>query len=232
MKPDIELCAELLNALLQTATYKSVPKVEVLSGFLHNFKFTAAYERQVAWESITGFSSPFRRLVDQLEIRERLAELDPLVPMAAMIVGFRNMDDRQAKTHDSKADDLKELQARVSRLDTGFEGIGTVASKVDTLSATVRQLETTVSALTRTPTLTRDVVRQRRTMLAIGAFAFVLTLAMIVYGFYWGIQHGDPEISIDLDIGQLVGGTLLGTGALLAGGAYALATLRRLKSGD
>jgi hypothetical protein len=229
MKPDIELCVELLKALLKSPDYAHLGQPEDLSGFMHDFKLAEAYESQAtrgkkgSLKLFGANSLAFKELVDESGIRARLAELDPLVPMAAMIVGLSKLEERYVKAAGRTSDALEALEGRVSRLDAALQGISAVQANVDLVSNRVEKLEAASSVLERAAG------KQHRKMMAVAAFAFVLTMAMIVYGFYWGYRHGNPDISIDLDIGQLVGGTLLGTGALLAGGAYALATLRGLK---
>lgn len=228
MKPDIELCAELLEALRSSPDYKGL---EGLSKFFHNFKLADAYESQTTekkkYVKLYGSKGvSFKDLVDERGIRSRLDELDSLVPVAAMIVGFRTIEAQHLRADDRKSQELKELEGRVSQHDTALQGIGAVQGSVDALSTRVEKLQAPTSILDRAAG------KQHWKMMAVAMLAFALTLAMIGYGFYWGIRHGDPDISIDLDIGQLVGGTLVGIGALLAGGAYALATLRRLKVND
>jgi hypothetical protein len=240
MKPDIELCSELLKALLKDRDLHGLAKarLEALSSLLRGFRLEDAYEREAARhrQGVVNLRGSFKSLVDEAGVHGRLAELDALVPMAAMVMGFGEMDEPPLR-----ARDLKTLETRVSQLDTALQGLGETGSKIETLSQRVTELDAgpKLEALSKrvaeleakAALLSPDLRGRRRWMTAIAVLAFVLTLVMIGYGFVWGYLHGDPEISIELDIGQLIGGTLLGTGAILAGGAYALATLRRLKDG-
>lgn len=47
---------------------------------------------------------------------------------------------------------------------------------------------------------------------------------LLVYVIYWSLKP-NPEVKIDLNVSDLVGGTLLGIAALIAGGAYAYISL-------
>ena len=240
MKPDIELCSDLLKALLKDRELHGLAKarLEALSSLLHGFRLEDAYEREAARhkQGVLNLRGSFKNLVDEAGVRGRLGELDALVPMAAMVMGFEALGEPPVA-----AGDLKTLEAKGSQLDTGLQGLGAIGPKVEALSQRVADVDArpTLDALSKRVTeleakaalLSPDLRGRHRWMTAIAVLAFVLTLVMIGYGFVWGYRHGDPEISIELDIGQLIGGTLLGTGALLAGGAYALATLRRLKDG-
>lgn len=66
--------------------------------------------------------------------------------------------------------------------------------------------------------------RQQKTLLITGYFSFFIILLCFFYLVYWGVSVV-PEVHVELNIGELIGGSLVGIGAALAGGAYAIKTL-------
>lgn len=89
------------------------------------------------------------------------------------------------------------------------------------LENTTQQL---VEANSKVAFLEPTPAKQQRTLLFIGYYSYALVLLCVAYVMYWGISVS-PDISVEINVGELIGGSLVGIGAALAGGAYAIKTL-------
>ena len=53
-------------------------------------------------------------------------------------------------------------------------------------------------------------------------FALIALVSITALVLYWIYTKGPNEINIEINIGEIIGGTLIGTGSLIAGKAYAI----------
>jgi hypothetical protein len=90
--------------------------------------------------------------------------------------------------------------------------------KIDSANQELIEIRSTFESTAPTPK------RQQQIFFVASFTAFAVALLLLVYTIYMGLSN-TSNISVEINIGELIGGTLFGIGAALAGGAYAFKTI-------
>ncbi|MCQ8118975.1 hypothetical protein [Methylomonas rosea] len=220
---DHDFVRELLEAALSGQQYLSEDKdkptpAEFYEKVIGNFDFVAETERQLQWQKTFNglWQSPLVHFVEQHKLQPRLSELNNLRQEVA--VRHLVLSLKKEREHSNELE--------ISRIRKQHEH--ELSASNEQLRSVNEQLLETQSKLAK---LESSPAKQQQALLVTGYFSFSIVLLCVVYVIYWGMTVS-PEISVELNIGELIGGSLVGIGAALAGGAYAIKSLSSQKNRD
>jgi len=113
---------------------------------------------------------------------------------------------------------LEKVELSLSRLDRLSNKLESMDESINTSSQTLTTIETKLNSLEKR---TRPLIAM--SWAYVGALCFVVLVTGLLVWLGWAQS---PEVSIEYNVGEIIGGVLVGVGAAAAGTAYAFRTLR------